>query len=318
MLSNHSENGFRPLVTKHISAARKSIRSNWDLYLLILPVLAYFIIFYYWPIYGVQIAFKRFSPVLGISGSPWAGFVHFERFFKSYYFGRLIKNTVGISAYSIIIGIPVPVILAIMFNELRSQHYRSFVQTISYAPNFLSMVVLVGMVLFFLSPSNGVINALLSRFGLERINFIAKPKLFWHIYVWSGVWQTVGWGSIIYTAAISGIPQEQYEAAVIDGASRIRCIAHVTIPGIMPTVIIISILSIGSIMAVGFEKIFLLQNSMNVSASEVISTYVYKSGIEGAQFSFSAAVGLFNNLVNFVILAAVNGIARRLGEISLW
>lgn len=298
---------------------RVSLRRNYDLYLLILPVVAYFVIFHYMPMYGVQIAFRDFNPVDGITGSPWAGWKHLTRFFNSFFFFRLIRNTIGISAYSLIVGIPGPVILALIFNEVRLKRLSVVSQTLSYAPSFLSTVVVCGMILIFLTPETGLLPAVLDAFGISHpVSIIAEPRLFWHIYVLSGVWQTIGWGSLIYTAAISGIPVEMYEAAIIDGASRMQRIARITIPSILPTIVIISILSIGSIMNVGFEKVFLLQNPINLEYSEVISTYVYKSGILGAQYSFSAMVGLFNNVINFAILVAVNWVARNVGETSLW
>lgn len=296
-----------------------SLKRNYDLYLLILPAVAYFVVFHYIPMYGVQIAFRDFNPVDGITGSPWAGWKHLTRFFNSFYFWRLIKNTIGISAYSLIVGIPGPIILALIFNEVRQKRLSVVSQTLSYAPSFLSTVVVCGMILIFLSPQNGLIPGLLGAIGVEYPpSLIAEPGLFWHIYVLSGVWQTVGWGSLIYTASISGIPVEMYEAAIIDGATRMQRITRITLPSILPTIVIISILSIGSIMNVGFEKIFLLQNPVNLETSEVISTYVYKSGILGAQYSFSAMVGLFNNVINFAILIAVNWVARNIGETSLW
>jgi putative aldouronate transport system permease protein len=229
-----------------------------------------------------------------------------------------LRNTFGISIYTILVGIPAPVILAIMFNELRFRRFKTVAQTLSYAPNFLSVVVVVGIVFFFFSPSRGVINALRERFGSEAANFISDPRFFWHLYVWSGIWQTVGWSSIIYVASMSGIPEEQYEAAYMDGASKLQRIRYITLPGILPTIVIISILSFGRVLEVGFEKVYLLQTPLNLEASEVIRTYVYKSGIQGAQFSFAAAVDLFNNAVNFVILVVVNQVARTVGETSLW
>lgn len=300
------------------SEVRKKLKKNAGLYLIISPAVIYFLIWAYWPMYGVQIAFKDFLPGVGIWDSPWIGFDHFERFFNSYYFERLIRNTVAISVYGILIGIPAPIILALMFNELRSKRFKTLAQTISYAPHFISVVVVVGMILFFLSPTNGVINALIEKFGGEPKNFLADPGSFWHIFVWSGVWQGIGWSSLIYTAAMSGISPDQYEAAYIDGANKFQRMWHVTLPGIVPTIVILSILSVGGIMSVGYEKILLLQNGLNQETSEVISTYVYKSGIQSAQYSFSAAIGLFNNIVNFIILLVVNGIARRVSETSLW
>ena len=250
---------------------RVSLRRNYDLYLLILPVVVYFFIFHYIPMYGVQIAFRDFNPVDGITGSPWAGWKHLTRFFNSFYFMRLIRNTIGISAYSLIVGIPGPIILALIFNEVRFKRLSVVSQTLSYAPSFLSTVVVCGMILIFLTPETGLLPAVFDTLGLSQpISMIAEPGLFWHIYVVSGVWQTIGWGSLIYTAAISGIPVEMYEAAIIDGASRMQRIVRITIPSILPTIVIISILSVGSIMNVGFEKIFLLQNPINLEYSEVI------------------------------------------------
>ena len=296
-----------------------SLRRNYDLYLLILPVIAYFVIFHYIPMYGVQIAFRDFNPVQGITGSPWAGLKHLTRFFNSFFFFRLIRNTIGISAYSLLVGIPGPIILAVIFNEVRFKRLSVVSQTLSYAPSFLSTVVVCGMILIFLTPETGLAPSILDALGIPHpVSMIAEPQLFWHIYVLSGVWQTIGWGSLIYTAAMSGIPVEMYEASIIDGASRMQRITKITIPSILPTIVIITILSVGSIMNVGFEKVFLLQNPINLERSEVISTYVYKSGILGAQYSFSAMVGLFNNIINFAILIAVNWVARNVGETSLW
>jgi putative aldouronate transport system permease protein len=283
-----------------------------------LPVLAWYIIFCYGPMYGVQIAFRNFNPALGIMKSPWVGFRHLLRFFSGNYFFRTLRNTIGISSYSILVGIPAPIILAILFSELRLKKFKAVVQVISYAPNFLSTVVVATMILTFFNPAGGMINALRGLFGLESINYIAKPAYFWHLYVWTGIWQGIGFGSVLYVAAISGIPAEQYEAATIDGAGRLQRIFSITIPNIMPTIVIVSIISIGGIMNVGFEKTFLLQNALNIEASEVISTYVYKIGLQNAQFSFSAAIGLFNNVVNFLFLITTNAVARRLGETSLW
>lgn len=299
-------------------ALKKSLKMNPGLYIMIAPVLFYYILFHYWPMFGIQIAFKEYMPALGFWESPWVGLKHFERFFNSYYFVRLIRNTVGISFYGFLVGIPAPVILAVMFNELRYKRLKSVCQTISYTPHFLSIVVLVGIINFFLSSRIGVINTIIGQLGGKQVEFLKNPEIFWHIYVWSGVWQGVGWSSIIYTTAIAGIPQEQYEAAYIDGASKLQRLWYITLPGIAPTIVILAILSAGNLMNVGFEKIFLMQNAFNISASDVIATYVYNNGLLGAQYSFTTAIGLFNNIVNFILLATVNFIASRLGETSLW
>ncbi|MFE5324019.1 ABC transporter permease [Paenibacillus sp. NPDC056579] len=296
----------------------RRIRRNADLYLLFLPVLAFFIIFEYVPMYGVQIAFKDFIATKGIWGSPWVGFKHFERFFSSFYFWRIMKNTLGIGLYQLIVGFPVPILLALMINEVRSSLYRRFIQTVTYAPHFLSTVVAVGMVMMFLSPETGLVNIVIRMFGGESIPFMTEPGWFKTIYVLSGVWQQMGWSSIIYLAALAGIDPQLHEAARMDGASRLQRIWHINLPGIMPTVVILLILNVGSILGVGFEKVFLMQNSLNMSASDVISTNVYRSGILGAEFSYSAAVGLFNSVVNFILLLTVNRIARKVNETSLW
>jgi putative aldouronate transport system permease protein len=305
-------------IKSNLGALKKSLVQNYDLYLMFLPVLVWYIIFCYLPMYGVQIAFKNFNPATGVMNSPWVGFRHFSRFFNGNYFFRILSNTLGISSYSLIVGIPAPIILAILFCELKAKRFKAVAQTISYAPNFLSTVVVATLILTFFNPRGGMINYIRTVFGLEVINYIAKPEYFWHLYVWTGVWQGIGFGSVLYVAAISGIPQEQYEAATIDGTTRLQRIWYITIPNIMPTIVIVSIMSVGGIMNVGFEKTFLLQNAQNVEMSEVIATYVYKVGLQNAQFSYSAAVGLFNNVVNFIILVAANAFARRVGETSLW
>ncbi|NSW91848.1 MAG: sugar ABC transporter permease [Firmicutes bacterium] len=296
----------------------KKILPNWELYLFIIPSLIYFIVFHYAPMYGVQIAFKDFIASKGIWGSPWVGFEHFQRFFNSYYFWMLIKNTVGINLYSLAVGFPVPIILALMLNEAKDDLFKRTVQTVTYAPHFISTVVMVGMIIAFLSPSTGIVNKLIKALGGEPIAFMQEPQWFKTIYVFSGVWQDAGWGSIIYLAALAGIDPQLHEAAIMDGATRIQRIWHINIPGILPTVVILLILRTGSIMNIGFEKVFLMQNPLNMDTSDVISTYVYRSGLIQSQYSFSAAVGLFNSIINFDLLVLINSIARRVSETSLW
>jgi len=296
----------------------RKIALHWESYAMLLPVLLYFLIFHYWPMYGVQIAFKNFSPRKGITGSEWVGFTHFERFFDSYYFSRLLFNTVGISLYELIVAFPIPILLALMINEVRSARFKKTVQTVTYAPYFLSTVVLVGMMSTFLAPNTGIVNHALSWFGIQPIAFLNEPSWFKTLFVGSHVWQNAGWGSIIYIAALTNIDSHLHESAMIDGASRLKRIWHINIPGIMPTIMILFILQIGSIMSIGFEKVFLMQNDLNREASDVFATYVYRSGILGAQYSFSAAVGLFNSFINLVLLLSVNRAARRLGGNSLW
>lgn len=299
------------------SAFKKSLRKNWDLYLLISPVIVYFIIFHYVPMYGIQIAFKDYIATLGIWGSPWVGFDHFERFFNSYYFWRLIKNTLGIGLYTLAVSFPIPIIIALMLNEIRMKKLKSFVQTVIYIPHFLSTVVIVGMLLLFLKP-DGLINQLITLFGGKPIFFITEPAWFKTLYVFSDVWQTMGWSSIIYLAALTAVDKQLHEAAIIDGASRLQRIWHINIPTILPTIVILFILNAGSVMSVGFEKIFLMQNDLNLSSSDVISTFVYRSGILEAQYSFSAAVGLFNSIINFIMLIMVNYFAKKINQTSLW
>lgn len=296
----------------------RQIRKNWDLYLLLLPVIAFFIIFEYVPMYGVQIAFKNFIATKGIWGSPWVGLQHFERFFDSYYFWRLIKNTLGIGLYQLFVGFPVPILLALMINEVRSQKFSRFVQTVTYAPHFLSTVVVVGMIFIFLSPQTGLVNLVITWFRGEPVEFLTDPIWFKSIYVLSGVWQQMGWSSIIYLAALTSIDPQLHEAARVDGASRWQRIWHINLPGIMPTITILLILNMGSLLSVGFEKVYLMQNSLNMAASDVIATHVYNKGIIDGQYSYSAAVGLFNSVVNFILLVMVNRIARKVNDTSLW
>jgi putative aldouronate transport system permease protein len=297
---------------------QKSLRKNWDLYLLITPVIVYFFVFDYIPMYGVQIAFKNFIAAKGIWGSEWIGFDHFERFFNSYYFERLIWNTLSISLYQLAVGFPIPLILALLLNEVGNGRFKRFVQTVTYAPHFLSTVVMVGLIFLFLSPQNGIVNHLIVLFGGTPISFMTEPEWFKTIYVFSGVWQGMGWNSIIYLAALAAIDPSLHEAARVDGASRLRRIWHINLPGIMPTVVILLILNVGHIMSVGFEKIYLMQNNLNIESSDVISTYVYQQGIIGAQYSFAASVGLFNSVINIILLVAVNRIAKKVNETSLW
>jgi putative aldouronate transport system permease protein len=277
----------------------------------------YVIIFSYVPIYGLQIAFKDYKAALGILKSPWAGFKHFIDFARGYYFWRLIGNTLAISVYQLIVGFPIPIILALMLNEVKGR-LKNVLQTIFYAPHFISLVVLVGIINTMFSPSIGIVNTLLENLGMERIYFLALPTTFRHFYVWSGVWQQMGWNAVIYLAALSGVDPELHEASRIDGASLFQRIKYINLPSIQPTIVILFILAIGSIASVGYEKVYLLQNDLNVDVSEVISTYVYKRGILNNNYSFSAAVGMFNNVVNLLMLLLANGISRKVNDTSLF
>ncbi|MFC9706907.1 ABC transporter permease [Paenibacillus sp. NPDC056933] len=303
--------------SKKNKLGRRMIR-NWELYLFIAPAFLYFLIFHYGPMYGIQIAFKNFIPTLGVTGSPWVGFDHFIRFFNSYYFWDLLWNTLSISLYELAIGFPLPIILALAFNEVRDSFFKRTVQTVTYAPHFISVVVMSGMIITFLSPSSGMIVNLVEALGFQAPQFLTDPAWFKTVYVLSGVWQSAGWGTIIYLAALSGVDPQLHEAAVVDGASRFKRILHINIPAIIPTITILLILNMGSILGVGFEKILLLQNPLNMGSSDVISTFVYRSGLVDAQYSFSTAVGLFNSVVNAILLITVNQIARRTSENSLW
>lgn len=291
---------------------------NWQLYLMFLPVLAFFLIFHYAPMYGVQIAFKDFSGAKGIMGSPWVGFKHFQRFFNSFNFGEVIWNTLSISLYSLVVGFPVPILLALMLNEVRCKWFKKTVQTVTYAPYFISTVVMVGMITLFLSPSAGIFNQARQALGLETINYMYEPKYFKTIYVITGVWQNAGWGSIIYLSALGGVDPALHEAAMVDGASRLKRIWHINLPAILPTISIMLIMNCGSLMSVGFEKIFLMMNDLNRSSAEVISTYVYKTGLLKSQYSFSAAIGLFNSVINFIMLFTVNTIVKKMDQTSLF
>lgn len=293
-------------------------KRNYDLYLLLLPTLAYIIIFHYIPMYGIQIAFRDFTVTKGITGSPWVGLKHFRRFFETYKAQEIIMNTIQLSLYQLLAGFPLPIVLALLLNQLPSQRYRRFIQTVTYAPHFISVMVLVGMMNVLLSPNSGIINKFLEMLGIESKPFMAEPGWFRHLYVLSGIWQGTGYGSIIYFAALSGISPSLHEAAIVDGATKLQRIWNIDIPGIMPTAIIMLILAFGSIMGIGFEKAYLMQNSRNLENSEIIATYVYKVGLIDGRYSFSSAVGLFNTIINFIILVSINSLSRKISETSLW
>ncbi|HHV96605.1 MAG TPA: sugar ABC transporter permease, partial [Clostridiaceae bacterium] len=268
--------------------------------------------------YGVQIAFKDYKTSLGFWGSKWVGFKHFIRFFNSYYFITIIRNTLTITTLSLIVGFPVPIVLALLLNEIMHEKYKKLVQTVTFAPHFISTVVICGMIVIFLNPTSGIVNHILAFFGHERVNFMQKAQYFKWVYVLSGVWQDAGWNSIIYFAALSAVDNELLEAARIDGANKVQRIIYINLPVLIPTIIILLIMRSGSLLSVGYEKVYLLQNDTNLSASEVISTYVYKRGLIDSDYSFSSAVGLFNSCINCIMLVIVNYIAKRISETSLW
>lgn len=294
------------------------IRRNWGLYVLLLPAVVLLLCFTYKPMYGVIIAFKDYSPASGITGSPWAGLKYFEKFFHSYQFTATIKNTVIISIYSLIVTFPLPLILALMINQMRVNRFKRVFQTVTYMPHFISTVVMVGLLLILLSPSNGLAGNIYHLFGAAAPNLMASADLFSSVYVWSDVWQHAGWDSIIYIAALSAVDPSLYEAATVDGAGRWHKIRFIDIPMLMPTAITLLILRVGGLLGVGFEKVYLMQNNLNISNSEVISTYVYKIGLLSSQYSFSAAINLFNTIINFILLILVNRIAKKFSESSLW
>ncbi|MEY9093809.1 ABC transporter permease [Paenibacillus sp. RC84] len=293
------------------------IRKNKLLYVMLLPVLLYYAVFHYAPMYGAIIAFKDFSPRLGIWGSEWVGFAHFESFFSGAYFWRTIKNTILISLNELVFGFPAPIILALLLNEVRNSVFKRTVQTVTYMPYFISLVVICGIIKDF-TASSGVINDIIAFFGGERLTLLLEPEWFRTIYVSSGIWQHIGWGTIIYLAALTGIDQEQYEAAKMDGAGRWKQMLNVTLPGLMPTIIILLILELGRMMNVGFEKIILLYNPSTFDTADVVSSYVYRVGLQEFNYSFSSAVGLFNSAVNFTLLLGSNWISRKLNSTSLW
>ncbi|PAD31438.1 ABC transporter permease [Paenibacillus sp. 7523-1] len=313
--ANRQQTLYKP----NISRKRwQKVWRNWQLYLFIAPAFLYFLIFHYGPMYGIQIAFKNYNPVRGVFGSPWVGFDHFIRFFESYYFWDLMWNTLAISLYELAVGFPIPIILALAFNELKHKRFKKLVQTVTYAPHFISVVVMVGMVIAFLSPSTGILIRFVEWMGIDAPSFLTSPAWFKTVYVLSGVWQSAGWGTIIYLAALSGADPGLHEAAIIDGANRLQRIRHINIPVLVPTMTILLILNMGSLLGVGFEKILLMQNPLNMESSDVISTFVYRSGLENAQYSFSTAVGLFNSVINAFLLVTVNQIVRKTSENSLW
>ena len=297
---------------------KKSVMRNWRLYVMCAPAVIYFILFAYKPMYGILIAFKNFSMRKGIMGSPWVGFDNFTRLFTSYWFPVILKNTLTLSILSLILGFPIPIILALLLNEVKNDRFRKTFQSISYAPHFISVVVLCGMVTLFVSPSSGIINKFITMAGGEPVAFLQEPGLFKWVYVLSGVWQEMGWGSIIYFATLSGVDKSLIEAAEMDGASRLQKIWYINMPVLVPTIIVLLILNCGSLLGVGYEKVYLLQNATNVSASEVISTYVYKVGLEQSDFAFGTAAGLFNSVVNSIILIIANTISNRATQTSLF
>ena len=309
----------KPRKTTLVQGIRREIYKNWSLYLLVAVPVIYLIIFKYVPMYGVQIAFRRYQPVYGITGSPWVGLEYFEQCMTNYKFWDIIRNTLSISVYSLA-TFPLSIVLAVLLNYIPFRKFQKTVQLVSYAPHFISTVVMVSMILQFLDTRNGLVNVLVTTLGGEAINFMGRKDLFYHIYVWSGVWQGVGYSSIIYIAALAGVSPELHEAAIMDGATIMKRVWHIDLPSILPTVMIMFIMQCGSVMSVGYEKVYLMQNSMNLEVSEVIDTYVYKQGLTSTmpKYSYSTAVGLFVSIINVILLVTVNTIAKKASGSSLW
>lgn len=295
----------------------EGVRRSKSLYLLMLPSIVIFLLFTYYPMYGVVIAFKDFTPAQGIMGSPWVGLKYFRQFFNSYQFWPTIRNTIVISVYTILVTFPLPILFALMCNQMKALKFKKFFQVSTYLPHFISTVVMCGMIILFLSPGNGIISKLVGILGFKLPNLMGSASAFPHIYVWTEAWQHVGWDSILYIATLSSVNPALYEAATMDGANKWNKILHIDIPALLPTVTIMFILRMGSVMGVGFEKVYLLQNTLNSSASEIISTYVYKMGLVSSQYSLSAAIGLFNNVINLALLLLVNWISKKISDTSL-
>ena len=307
--------GRKPLLQR----LKRDITTNWQIYIMLIPAVIAIIMFAYVPMYGVQMAFKDFKPIKGIWGSEWVGFAHFQRFFKGHQFRNLLENTLYLSVFGIIAGFPAPIMLALMINQIRAERFKKVLQTVTYMPHFISTVVMVGMIIVFFTPSTGLFGHLGRALGVTNPpNLLASKTAFRPLYIATNIWQHMGWDSIIYLAALSAVDMALYEAAVIDGASRFQCIVHIDIPCILPTVVILLILSAGRVMNVSFDKVFLMQNDLNLPVSETIATYVYKIGLKKSQYSYSAAVNLFNTIVSFVLVLMVNTVSKRLGETSLW
>lgn len=313
-------NRLKLSIFTRVTKVGQSLSREWQLWIMVLPAIAAIFIFNYLPMYGIQLAFREFDYSKGIYGGQWVGFKYFKQFFNSPMFFKTIRNTFTISATNIILGFPAPIIMALMFNQVRNKRIQKVLRTTSYMPNFISTVVMVSMIGIFLAPKTGLVTKILIELGLisPDTNIMGVPKYFVWIYVLSGIWQGCGWGSIIYMAALSNVDTQLYDAAYIDGASRLRLIWHIDLPSISNTIIVLLILNMGGLLSVGFEKAFLLQNHLNTEVAEVISTYVYKIGIRSSQFSYSTAIGLFNTFVNFFFLIATNQIAKKLGQSSLF
>lgn len=300
------------------ASLRSRIARHWQLYLLLAPAIIYLVIFKYWPMYGVQIAFRNYNPIDGFMGSEWVGLEHVLRFFQSFQFSRVFFNTIAINVLGLIFGFPVPIVLALLINQLASRKLKSFIQTVLFSPAFISTVVVVGMLFVLLSPRSGMVNNLISLVGGTPINFMNEEGWFRPIYVLSDIWQNAGFAMIIYLAALAGIDPSLHEAARVDGANRWQRLWHIDLPGIRPIISIMLILAVGNLLNIGFEKALLMQTDLNLGASQIIQTYVYDVGLKSAQFSYSAAISLFNSVLNMILLLVFNQVAKRAGQTSLF
>ncbi len=303
-----------------VRAWKRSLKKYWQLYLLLIPVIAYYVVFKYVPMVGAQIAFRNFKFSKGIWGSPWVGLKHFERFFSNYSSTEIILNTFVLSGLSLVFCFPFPIIIALIFNEIRTAAFKKSIQTITYAPHFISTIVVVGMMMAICSPSTGVINKLLAALHLtdEPLYLMGESRYFRFMYIISDIWKDSGWNAIIFVSALAAIDISLYEAAKVDGASRWQQLIHITLPSILPTIIIMLILKCGHVLNIGFEKVYAMQTDLNLSVSEVISTYTYKLGLEKLQYDYATAIGLFNSVINFALLLIVNKVSKSLTETSLW
>lgn len=303
--------------TPYIKRLGKDIVSNWILYVMILPVIVYVMLFCYAPMYGVTLAFKAYRIKDGILGSPWVGLAYFSQFTRSYSFWNLIKNTLGISLYSLLVDFPIPIVFALMLNYLRLSKLKKTVQLISYAPHFISVVVMCGIIKLFFAD-NGPVNRLTVLLGGSTVNYLTSPAIYKSLYVWTGVWQGMGWSAIIYISALAGVDYEMHEAAIVDGATKIKRMIHIDLPSIKSTVMMLLIMRIGGLMGVGFDKAYLLQNELNLSSSEILATYVYKMGLIRSDYSLSTAAGLFNTVINLTLIVTANTVSKKLADESLF
>ena len=293
-------------------------KNDWQLYVLILPAIIYFIVFNYMPLYGIQIAFKDFKAVFGISGSKWVGFKHFENFFHAYYFKRLLANTLLLNVYNLLWSFPVPIILAILLNQIKGPKIKRFIQTSIYVPYFISTVVLAGMLYIFLSPTSGIFNILRQALGMKAVDFMSDAKAFRTIYIVSGIWQSAGWGTILYIASLSGVDPSLYEAAEIDGASIWQKIRYIDMPSIVPVIVMVFILDCGKLLSSNTDKALVMQTAGNIPTSDIIGVYVYNVGLGSGQFSYTTAIGLFINIINFIIIITANQISKKISDVGLF